>query len=60
MRGKKSGLEKRLRDRAPQLLNVHGDCCHHVHNSKFFCQPSDNLVETFIDDIHTDNKFWNR
>ena len=33
MRGKKSGLEKRLRDKAPQLLNIDGDCYHHVHNS---------------------------
>ena len=58
MRGKKSGLEKRLRDKVPQLLNVDGDCCHHVHNSmKVFYQPSDNLVEKFIDVIHTDNKW---
>ena len=57
MRGKKSGLEKRIRKKTPQLLNVDGDCCHHVHNSiKVFCQPFDNLVEKFIDDIHTDNK----
>ena len=57
MHGKKSGLEKRLQDKAPQLLNVDGDCCHHVHNSiKNFCQPFDNLVETFIDDIHIDKK----
>ena len=57
MRGKKSGLEKRIRKKTPQLLNVDSDCCHHVHNSiKVFCQPFDNLVEKFIDDIHTDNK----
>ena len=38
MRGKKSGLEKRRRDKAPQLLNVDGDCCHHVYNSiRVFC-----------------------
>ena len=35
MRGKKSGLEKQL-DKAPQLLNADGDCCHHVHNSISF------------------------
>ena len=53
MCGKKSGLEKWLQDRALQLLNVDGDCCHHVHNSiKVFCQPFDDLVEKFIDDIH--------
>ena len=58
MRGKKSGLEKRLQDKAPQLLNVDGDCCHHVHNSiKVFCQPFDNLVEKFIDDVHIDSKW---
>ena len=58
MRGKKSGLEKRIRCKPPQLLNVDGDCCHHVHNSiRVFSQPFDNLVEKFIDDIHTDNKW---
>ena len=40
IRGKKGGLEKRLRDKAPHLLNIDNDCCHHVHNSvKVFCQP---------------------
>ena len=40
MHGNKSGLEKQLRDKAPQLLIVDGDCCHHVQNSiKVFCQP---------------------
>ena len=58
IRGKKSGLEKRLRDKAPQLFNVDGDCCHHVQNSiKVFCQPFDNLVEKFIDDVHIDSKW---
>ena len=58
MRGKKSGLEKRLRDKASQLLNIDGDCYHHVHNSiKVFCQPFDNFVKTFMDDIHSDNKW---
>ena len=58
MCGKKSGLEKRLRDKAPQLLNVDGDCCHHVYNPiKVFCQPFDNLLENFIDDTQTDNKW---
>ena len=26
MRGKKVGLDKRLRDKAPHLLNINGDC----------------------------------
>ena len=33
MRGKKGGLEKRLRGKVPHLLNIDGDCCHHIHNS---------------------------
>ena len=58
MRGKKSCLEKRLRDKASQVLNIEGDCCHHVHDSiKVFCQHFDNLVENFIDDIHNDNQW---
>ena len=57
MRGKKSGLENWLQIN-PHNLNVDSDCCHHVHNSiKVFCQPFDNLVEKFIDDIHTDSKW---
>ena len=60
MRDKKGGLEKRLRDKAPHLLNIDGDCCHHVHNSmKVFSQPFDNSVEKWIDDLHTDNK-WSK
>ena len=31
MRGKLSGLEKRLRDEVPHLLDIDGDICHHAH-----------------------------
>ena len=58
MSGKKGGLKKQLRDKAPHLLNIDSDCCHHVHNSvKVFCRPFDNIVEKWIDDLHTDSKW---
>ena len=54
----KSGLEKQLRDKAPHLLNINGDCCHHVHNSvKAFCQTFNNFVENWIDLLHIHNKW---
>ena len=38
MKGKKSGLEVRLREKAPHLLDIDGDMCHHMHNAvKKFC-----------------------
>lgn len=41
MRGSKNGLEVQIRrERAPNLLDIHGDFCHHVHNAcKKFCSP---------------------
>lgn len=33
MRGSKSGLEARIREKAPHLLDIDGDSCHHVHNA---------------------------
>ena len=52
MRGKKSGLEKRLRDKAPHLLDIDGDVCHHIHNTvKVFCKPFENFVEKLVDQL---------
>ena len=54
----KSGLETKLREVAPQLLDIDGDLCHHVHNSvKKFCSPFDNFIERLLDDLHTDSKY---
>lgn len=41
MQGSKSGLETRIRqNKAPHLLNIDGDICHHVHNTcKSFVSP---------------------
>ena len=55
---KKGGLEKQLRDKAPHLLNINGDCCHHVHNSvKAFCQTFNNFDENWINLLHIHNKW---
>ncbi|KAH3837663.1 hypothetical protein DPMN_111064 [Dreissena polymorpha] len=33
MRGSKNGMERRIRgDKAPNLLDIDGDVCHHIHN----------------------------
>lgn len=38
MRGSKNGLEKKIRDsRAPGLLDIDGDICHHLHNARKSC-----------------------
>ena len=59
MRGKKSGVETRLREnKAPHLLDVDGDSCHHVHNSvKRFSQPFQSYLEDLFTDIHNDFKW---
>ncbi|XP_064653112.1 uncharacterized protein LOC135503467 [Lineus longissimus] len=59
MRGSKSGLETRLRQgRAPHLLDIDGDSCHHVNNcAKVFCKPFEGYVEKLHSDIHTDFKW---
>ena len=33
MRGKDNGFETLLRSRVPDLLDIDGDACHHLHNS---------------------------
>ena len=55
-RGCKSGLEKRIGDSvAPQLLDIDGDSCHHMHNIvKKFVQPFDSFLENLFRDIFRD------
>lgn len=39
MRGVKSGVEVRIREVAPHLIDIDGDTCHHAHNAaKTFCK----------------------
>ena len=59
MRGKKSGLETRLREGpAPHLLDVDGDSVHHAHNAaKAFAKPFKSWLEGLFADIHTGFKW---
>ena len=58
MRGSKSGVELRLREKAPHLLDIDGDTCHHVHNTvRQFCKPFDYHVEGLFGDLHSDFKW---
>ena len=58
MRGKKSGLETRIREKVPHLIDVDGDVCHHMHNScSTFCKPFDGFASKLFTDIHNDLKW---
>ena len=58
MRGKRTGLEKLLRSKAPQLLDIDGDVCYHTHNTvKQVCKPFECFVEKWINDIHWGTKY---
>lgn len=55
MRGKKSGLETRMREKARHLLDIDGDAVHHAHNAaKAFAKPFQYFLEGLFKDIHTD------
>ena len=59
MRGSKSGLEKLLTGKAPQLLDIDSDSCYQAHNAaKKFCAVFYSHVEQLLNDRHTDFK-WN-
>lgn len=58
MRGSKSDLETIVREKAPNLLDIDGDSCHHIYNaSKKFCEPLANYVEKLFSDICNDFKW---
>lgn len=56
MRGSKLGLETRIRnEKAPHLLDIDGDSCHHIHNaSKNFSKPFGGFVEDYLKDLYND------
>ena len=55
MRGTKQGLETKLRRKAPHLLNIDGDVCHHIHNAtKTFCAPFDHWAEGLFSDLFSE------
>ena len=58
MSGKRGGLEKLLRSKAPQLLDIDDDIRHHFHNTtKQFCKPFEYFAEKWIDGIHWDTNY---
>ena len=55
MRGRKGGVEAKLREKCPQLLDIDGDSCHHIHNvAKRFCKPFESFVESLFNDLFND------
>ncbi|KAJ8026118.1 hypothetical protein HOLleu_33867 [Holothuria leucospilota] len=58
MRGKHNGFEAKLREANPNLLNIDGDICHHIHNCvKKFCSHFGNHVENLCDDLYRDFQY---
>ncbi|GBN25381.1 hypothetical protein AVEN_143893-1, partial [Araneus ventricosus] len=58
MRGSKSGLEARIREKTTHLLDIDGDSCHHIHNSaKKLCKPFKGHVEKYLTDVFNDFKW---
>ena len=55
----KNGLETRIRtEKAPHLLDIDGDSCHHMHNTtKMFCKPFGYWVETLHNNLYNDVKW---
>lgn len=59
MRGSKTGLETRIRNnKAPHLIDIDGDSCHHAHNAaKSFCEPFEKFVEYLLTSLFNDFKW---
>ncbi|KAL6478662.1 hypothetical protein MHYP_G00120950 [Metynnis hypsauchen] len=52
MRGSKTGLETRIHQHCPNLLDVDGDSCHHIHNAaKKFSEGFDGYLERLFSDL---------
>ena len=53
--GKKSGLETKLHEKAPKMLDIGGNTCHVIHDAmKRLCNPFLGFVEKVLDDL----KYW--
>ncbi|CAL8373269.1 unnamed protein product [Arctogadus glacialis] len=58
MRGSKTGLEIRMHQYCPNLLDVDGDSCHHIHNAaKKFSEPFDSYLEKLFIDLQVDHQW---
>ena len=60
MQGKKSGLETKLREKAPSMLDNGGDTYHVIHGAVYrFCDPFLSFVEKVLDDLNVDKiQLW--
>ena len=55
MRGKKNGVETKLRAKAPHLLDIDGDSVHHTHNAaKSFTAAFEYYLQGLFNTIHSD------
>lgn len=53
--GSVSGLETRLKEQCPDLLDIDGDICHHLSNAaQVFCKPFELYLENWFSSIHAD------
>ncbi|KAL6473249.1 hypothetical protein MHYP_G00194370 [Metynnis hypsauchen] len=58
MRGSKTGLETRIQQHCPNLLDVDGDSCHHIHNAaKKFSEGFDGYLERVFSDLQVDHQW---
>ncbi|XP_034548453.1 uncharacterized protein LOC117819281 [Notolabrus celidotus] len=58
MRGSKTGLETRIHQYCPTLLDIDGDSCHHIHNAaKKFAEPFDHYLEQLFSDLQVDHQW---
>ncbi|ELT95293.1 hypothetical protein CAPTEDRAFT_190074 [Capitella teleta] len=58
MRGFKKGRKQKLRQKAPHLVDIDGDVCHHVHNaSRKFCASFRHWLEGDFGDLHTNFRY---
>ena len=55
MRGKKTGVWKRLNEKLPNIVDNGGDVAHTVHNgSVYLSSKTEKIVEEFLYNIHVD------
>ncbi|CAL8310502.1 unnamed protein product [Boreogadus saida] len=56
--GSKTGLEIRMHQYCPNLLDVDADSCHHIHNAaKKFSEPFDGYLEKLFSDLQVDHQW---
>ena len=57
MQGEKIGLEEKVRDPAPHLIDIDDDSCYHMHNIvKKFTNHFNKFLEGLFRNIYTDFK----